>query len=98
MHPYRISDEIKARVLGRQGRLVAHETIDPARSALVVIDMQNYFVSERFASAVAMARTIVTAINRMARAVRERGGRVIWVQTTATGALEEWGNHHGLWS
>jgi ureidoacrylate peracid hydrolase len=33
-------------------------------------------------------------INRLARALRAAGGHVVWIQTTATGALEQWGNHH----
>ena len=36
------------RLLRRQGKLVSHETIDAARTALVVVDMQNYFVAEGF--------------------------------------------------
>ena len=26
--------------------------------------------------------------------MRAAGGHVLWIQTTATGALEHWGNHH----
>ncbi len=33
-------------------------------------------------------------INRLARAIRTAGGQVAWVQTTASGALEHWANHH----
>ena len=40
------------------------------------------------------ARGIVPNINRLARALRAAGGTVVWVQTTAAGALETWGNHH----
>lgn len=94
MHPYTMPEAIKERVLKRQGRLFAHDTIDAAKAALVVVDMQNYFVAENVASAVAMSRAIVPNINKMARAMRAAGGTVIWVQTTAAGALEHWANHH----
>jgi ureidoacrylate peracid hydrolase len=94
MHIYVVSDSLKARVLRRQGRLLSHDTIDAPRSALVVIDMQNYFVAEGFPLEVPVAREIVPNINRLATALRQAGGLVVWVQTTAAGALERWGNHH----
>lgn len=95
MHPpYTPSDAVRARVLARQGRLLAHDAIDAARSALLVVDMQNYFVAEGFLAEIPAAREIVPAINRMARAMRETGGTVVWIRTTARGALERWANHH----
>jgi len=94
MHPYEMSESVKARVLRRQGRLFAHETIAAARTALVVVDMQNYFVSESLAGTIPLSRAIVPNINRMARALRAAGGTVAWVQTTAEGALAHWGRHH----
>jgi ureidoacrylate peracid hydrolase len=94
MHPYAIPAEVKDRVIRRQGKLPSHDTIDAARAALIVVDMQNYFVAEGFPLEVPAARGIVPNINRLARAVRATGGTVIWVQTTAKGAIESWGNHH----
>jgi ureidoacrylate peracid hydrolase len=94
MHPYTIPAEVKERVLRRQGKLPSHDTIEAARTALIVVDMQNYFVAEGFPLEVPAARGIVPNINRLARAVRAAGGTVVWVQTTARGALESWGNHH----
>jgi ureidoacrylate peracid hydrolase len=94
MHRYVVPQSVKDRVLRRQGKLVSHDTIDAGRTALVVVDMQNYFAAEGFAAEVPLARTIVPNINRMAKAIRASGGTVVWVQTTATGAIEHWGNHH----
>ena len=94
MHSYVTPQSVKDRVLRRQGKLLSHETIDAGRTALVVVDMQNYFVAEGFAAEVPEARDIVPNINRMAKALRAAGGTVVWVQTTAVGALEHWGNHH----
>jgi ureidoacrylate peracid hydrolase len=95
MHPpYAIPASVRERVLRRQGKLIAHDTIDAARTALVVIDMQNYFCSERFAGSMPLSRAIVPNINRMARALRAASGPVMWIQTTAAGALERWANHH----
>ena len=94
MHPYTIPAFIKDRVIRRQGKLLSHEVIDAARTALVVVDMQNYFVAEGFPLEVPVARQIVPNINRLARALRAAGGTVVWVQTTSNGALEHWANHH----
>jgi len=94
MHYYVMSDSVKERLLHRQGRLSNHDRIDAVRTALVVIDMQNHFVAEGFPAEVPASRDIVPTINRLARAVRIAGGQVVWVQTTATGALEHWANHH----
>lgn len=94
MHLYTTPSEIEARVLKRLGRRYANETVAASRSALVVIDMQNYYVAEGFPSAVASARAIVPRINEMAAAMRAVGGHVIWIQTTATGALDHWAGHH----
>jgi ureidoacrylate peracid hydrolase len=94
MHPYVTPQSVKDRVLRRQGRLLSHETIDAGRTGLVVVDMQNFFVAEGFGLEVPKAREIVPNINRMAKALRAAGGTVIWIQTTAVGALEHWGNFH----
>lgn len=94
MHSYAIPASVKDRVIRRQGKLVAHDNIDAARTALVVVDMQNYFVAEGFPLEVPYARGIVPNINRLARALRAAGGTVVWVQTSAAGALELWANHH----
>jgi ureidoacrylate peracid hydrolase len=94
MHCYVVSDTIKERLLRRRTKLVSHDTIDSARTALVVVDMQNHFVAEGFPAEIPLAREIVPVINRLARAMRTAGAHVLWIQTTAIGALEHWGNHH----
>ena len=94
MHRYAVPDSVKERVLRRQGKLLSHDAIDAARTALVVVDMQNYFVAEGFPLEVPMAREIVPNINRAAKAMRAAGGTVLWIQTTSAGALERWGNFH----
>lgn len=94
MHPYWTPADIEARVIRRLGRRYANETIDAARTALLVIDMQNYYVAEGYPAQVPQARTLAPNINRTGAAVRAAGARVIWIQTTAAGALEHWGGHH----
>ena len=94
MHRYVLPEWVKERVLRRQGRLFANETIEAARSALVVVDMQNYFCAEGFPAEVPLSRAVVPNINRLARAIRAAGGTVVWVQTDSAEALTRWGNHH----
>jgi ureidoacrylate peracid hydrolase len=94
MHRYEIPASVKERVIRRQGKLFSHDTIDAASTALVVVDMQNYYVAEGFPLEVPVARDIVPNINRLAKALRVAGGTVVWVQTTSAGALKHWANHH----
>jgi ureidoacrylate peracid hydrolase len=94
MHRYVMPDWVKERVLRRQGKLFANETIAAGRSALVVVDMQNYFCAQGFPAEVPLSRAIVPNINRLAAAMRAAGGTVVWVQTDAAEALTRWGNHH----
>jgi ureidoacrylate peracid hydrolase len=94
MHTYEMSPAVRERLMRRQGRLQTHDTFDAGRTALVVVDMQNHFVAPGFPAEVPLSREIVPAINRLARAMRAAGGTVVWIQTTARGALERWGNHH----
>jgi len=68
---------------GRGGRLNAHEKLEPSKTALVVVDMQNFFVQDGMPAAASVARAIVPNINRLARATRAAGGLVIWIQTEA---------------
>lgn len=84
MHPNELPAEIVERLRSRRGKLHLFERIDARRSALVVIDMQHAFVEPGAPSAVATAREIVPNINRLAAALRSRGGTVAWVQATYT--------------
>ena len=77
--PAAILDRIAAR------RVSAHPfaALDAARTALVVIDMQNAFMDPAVGHAVCpAARDIVDTVNRLAAALRTAGGSVFWVQNT----------------
>ena len=84
MHPTDIPQYAVDNALKRRGALHTITTVDPARTALVVIDMQNVFMKEGAPAEVPVAREIVPNINRLADATRETGGKVIWVQMTHT--------------
>ena len=87
---YGLYDEVIERVLARQGRLHPFDALQGERCALLVVDMQNYFVKPGFQAEVPAARGIVPAINRAAQAMRAHGGTVAWVQTSSEGAEASW--------
>ncbi|MGE3936204.1 MAG: isochorismatase family protein [Rhodospirillaceae bacterium] len=76
----------------RAGRLNAYEKIEPAKTALVVVDMQDFFVADGMPSCVPLAKTIVPNINRLAAATRAAGGLVVWVQTDRPETPDAWAN------
>lgn len=89
MHQFEMPQEYVKRVTARQGRAHACETFDGPKTALVVVDMQNYFMVEPYQSACAVARDIVPNVNRLAEAVRKSGGKVIWIQNLAPWESEQ---------
>jgi len=89
-----ILSRVADRVIARQGHLHAHQRLRASQTALVVIDMQNYFCSPGFPAENPRARGLVPAINAMASALRAASGQVVWVRTTSSGARERWARHH----
>jgi ureidoacrylate peracid hydrolase len=85
MHKIAIPQSVVDRVIARRGREHIHDDLDPARTALVVVDMQNAFMMPGVAHSLCLeAQEIVPNINRLAQAVRETGGAVVWIQTAFT--------------
>jgi nicotinamidase-related amidase len=75
-HPSGIPDKIVKKVVARRGRLHAFETIDPAKTALVVIDLDEATVGRDHKDT---AQRVVSNVNAVARALRVQGGVVAWV-------------------
>src|SRR4030095_2804557 len=74
--------EFIANIMARRGRLHVFDALTPRRTALLVIDMQNAWLERGAPWEVPSARGIVPNINRLARALREGGGLVVWIQAT----------------
>jgi ureidoacrylate peracid hydrolase len=74
--------DVVERAVQRRGRRNVFEPIDASRTALIVIDLQNYFMEPGQAVEVPAARDIVPNVNRLARASRACGALVVWVQMT----------------
>src|ERR1700732_2558910 len=98
MHKVSIPRSITDRVVARRAREHIFDTIDPGKTALVVVDMQNAFMLPGVAHALCpMAEKIVPNINRLAAAVRASGGTVVWIKTTFTpGALPSWSTYFAM--
>ena len=73
-HDWRIEAREYERHDSRRGRRHAFETLDPARTALAVIDMVPFFVEANPYTA-----GIVPNITRLAGSLRGAGGTVAWV-------------------
>lgn len=91
MHKIAISPVILERVIERRGRVHLFEAINPGRTALIVVDLQNGFMVPGQPAEIANAREIVPNVNRLASALREAGGTVVFIQNTITEATRsEW--------
>jgi ureidoacrylate peracid hydrolase len=93
-----IPEALVERVIARRGGEHCFADLDPARTALVVIDLQHAFMTDGVGHAVCpAARDIVPAVNRLAAAVRAAGGGVFWVQMTHDRhCLDEWSVAHEM--
>src|SRR6202047_2264286 len=100
MHKVSIPRSITDRVVARRAREHIFDTIDPGKTALVVVDMQNAFMLPGVAHSLCpMAEKIVPNINRLAQAVRDTGGTVFWIKTTFTEeALRSWSTYFEMTS
>lgn len=66
--------------------LNSFDMIDPSRAALVIVDMQRIFTLPQEPSGNAHAVAIIPAVNRLASAMRNAGGSVIWTRQTVSDA------------
>jgi ureidoacrylate peracid hydrolase len=94
MHKIAIAKAQIDRLQMRLGKPHPFDVIDPQQTALVVVDMQNYFVKQGHQSEVPLAREIVPNINRLAAELRRRGGHVVWVRNGTNDTRESWSNYH----
>src|SRR3954466_8340119 len=98
MHTLSIPQSIVDRVVARRGREHVYDALDPAKTALVVVDMQNAFMLPGVAHTLCpMAERIVPNINRLAHALRTAGGKVVWIKTPFTQeTLESWSTFYEI--
>jgi ureidoacrylate peracid hydrolase len=81
MHNAFIKPEHIETMMRRGGKEHSVESLNGHATALVVVDMQIYFMGKGQPSECPVARDIVPNVNRLAEATRRAGGKVIWIQT-----------------
>lgn len=98
MHKIDIPESVVQRVIEHRGREHAYADLDPRRTALLVVDMQNAFMMPGVAHVLCeMAPKIVPNINRLAAAVRKANGTVVWLKMTfGEPSLTNWPVLHEL--
>ncbi|GEP37245.1 hydrolase [Nocardioides psychrotolerans] len=74
LHAWHIEEREYSRQEQRRGRRHAYEWLDPRRTALVVVDVVDFFVEAND-----YCRGIVPQVNALATALRSAGGTVAWV-------------------
>lgn len=79
VHDVHVREHIRARVIARRGRVGWFDSLDPKKTALVIIDMQRTFCEPGSPAEVPTARGIVAPINALSRELRALGVPVIWV-------------------
>jgi ureidoacrylate peracid hydrolase len=92
MHSVSVRKEIADRVLQRRGRYHLFDRLDPARTALVVIDMQSTFCAPGSPAEVPASRGIIEPINGLTAELRKLGVPVIWVlhSNNRIGGKSDW--------
>lgn len=97
MKQFEIPAELQKRLMARRGRLHAYDAYDSAGTALLVVDMQNFFMRDGELMCAPAARDIVPNVNHLARSVRESGGLVVWlVMEASEESRDAWENFHEL--
>jgi ureidoacrylate peracid hydrolase len=76
--------------MAREGRAHTVESLEAATTALVIVDMQRYFVEPPYAGASPWGPEIIPNVNRLADALRRAGGSVVWLQMRAPSDLDDW--------
>ncbi len=94
MHDVEIGQEIVDRVLARRRRYHLFDSLDPAKTAFVIVDMQNTFCQEGSPAEVPASRDICAGINAFNAGLRKLGVKIIWVThaNTGDGERSDWDN------
>ena len=96
MHPVHIPQRVIDSVVERRGKPLVFTGMVPARTALIVVDLQKAFMLPGVAHALCdTAREIVPNVNRLAATVRATGGKVFWIRNTHDEeCLTSWSHFH----
>ena len=79
MHKIEIAQQAIDISMRRRGRVQPFPTIDPKKTALLVVDLQTGFMQQGAVAEIPVAREIVPNVNKLAGALRKAGGTVAWI-------------------
>jgi len=82
MHQAAIHPDVVIRAEQRRGGLRVFDSLNPVRTAHVVVDLQNGFMAPGEIAEIGAAREIVANVNRISAALRAAGGLVVYIQNT----------------
>jgi ureidoacrylate peracid hydrolase len=89
VHKIDISPEVMDRVKAWRGRTHMFDHLDPAKTAHLIVDLQNGFMEQGALVEIAEAREIVPNVNRISAAVRAAGGTNIFIRYLIDDAVRQ---------
>jgi ureidoacrylate peracid hydrolase len=96
VHKVKLEDDIVKIALQRRGRLRLFETIDPKRTAHLVIDMQVGFMTKGAPAEIAPAASVIPNINRISAACRQAGALNVFIRNSISEeSRQSWSNWFG---
>jgi len=99
MPAYEPDPEHVLRVTRRAGRMHVTDTIAPSKTALLIVDMQRYFVEEGMPAGSGAARALVPAMTQATAALRSHGVAIVWIVTeSAAPQAQDWPSYQALFT
>ncbi len=93
MHKIALSAEVVKMIEAQRGTLHPYQRLNLARTAHIVVDLQNGFMEPGAPVEVPVAREIVPNVNLISAAMRAQGGRNIFLRMTVDeGSRASWSN------
>ena len=89
MHKISIPAYVDERSMQRRGRVKIFDSIDPARTAHIIVDLQNGFMAPGAVSEITTAREIVPNVNSISAACRSVGAINVFLQHTIDAKAHE---------
>lgn len=80
MHKIDMSPEVLNRIKGFRNAIHMFDRLDPARTAHVIVDLQNGFMEPGATVELPVARDIVPNVNEICKAVRAAGGVNVFIR------------------
>ncbi len=94
MHKIEMSPEVLDRIKGLRNSFHIFDKLDPARTAHIIVDLQNGFMAPGATVELPIARDIVPNVNNISKAVRAAGGINVFIRFLIDGeAQTSWSSY-----